>query len=269
MGQQSKAYIHSALRGGHLTPVDENIAVCLLPSRREPWAQELSYCPDVLVPLVLAHVPFAEHTVFESANEIPVALVTISITRSAPTTPLTGVSIDVPVRRRWVVRRAGLQSNRCVRIQVASNSLDGSRDSSVGVHGRCSLPACSRSRLCVETLRGYLVAWHHSHLVTVARWLLGRVWRGRCTLLVHAIVHGRGLRRGLRRSMELVHLHGIGILRMRRLSCSLFASGFGLLLLLNPRSRLIGCRILEIHWWHEWPRELLLGDKRVQLSLLR
>jgi hypothetical protein len=68
--------------------------------------------------------------------------------------------------------------------------------------------------------------------------------------------------------MELVHLHGIGILRMRRLSCSLLASGLGLLLLLNPRSRLIGRRILEVHWWHERPRELLLGDERVQLGLL-
>jgi hypothetical protein len=68
--------------------------------------------------------------------------------------------------------------------------------------------------------------------------------------------------------MELVHLHGIGILCMRRLSCSLFASGLGLLLLLNPRSRLIGRRILKVHWWHERPRELLLGDERVQLGLL-
>jgi hypothetical protein len=68
--------------------------------------------------------------------------------------------------------------------------------------------------------------------------------------------------------MELVHLHGIGILCMRCLSCSLFASGFGLLLLLNSRSRLIGRRILEVHWWHEGPRELLLGDERVQLGLL-
>lgn len=266
MGQQSKAYKHGAL--GVIDTRGQNISVCLLPSRRERWAQKMPCCLDVLVPLVLAHVSFAEHTVFESANEIPVPLVPISIARSTPTTPLTGVSIDVPVRRRWIVRRAGLQSNRRVWIQVASDSLNGSRDSSVRIHGRGSLTACSRSRLCVETLRGYLVAWHHSHLVTVARWLLGRVWR-RCTLLVHAIVHGRGLRRGLRWSVELVHLHGIGILRMRRLSCSLFASGFGLLLLLNPRSWLIGRRILEIHWWHEWPRELLLGDKRVQLGLLR
>lgn len=267
MDQQSKAYKHSV--SGDIVTRGQNISVCLLPSRREPWAQEMPCYPDVLVPLVLAYVSFAEHPVFESANEIPVALVPVSIARSAPTTPLTGVSIDVPVRRRWIVRRAGLQSNRCVRIQVASDSLDGSWDSSVGIHGRCSLTACSRSRLCVETLRGYLVAWHHSHLVTVARWLLGRVWRRRCTLLVHAIVHGRGLRWRLRWSMELVHLHGIGILRMRRLSCSLFASSFGLLLLLNPRSWLIGRRILEIHWWHEWPSELLLGDERVQLGLLR
>lgn len=267
MGQQSKAYKHGAL--GVVDTRGQNISVCLLPSRRERWAQEMPCCLDVLVPLVLAHVSFAEHTVFESANEIPVPLVPISIARSTPTTPLTGISIDVPVRRRWIVRRAGLQSNRRVWIQVASDSLNGSRDSSVRIHGRGSLTACSRSRLCVETLRGYLVAWHHSHLVTVARWLLGRVWRRRCTLLVHAIVHGRGLRRGLRWSVELVHLHGIGILRMRRLSCSLFASGFGLLLLLNPRSWLIGRRILEIHWWHERPRELLLGDKRVQLGLLR
>lgn len=89
---------------------------------------------------------------------------------------------------------------------------------------------------------------------------------------VHAIVHGRGLRLGLglglRWSMKLVHLHGIGILRMRRLSCSLFASSFGLLLLLNSRCRFSGRRILEVHWGHERPRELLLGDERVQLGLL-
>jgi hypothetical protein len=35
------------------------------------------------------------------------------------------------VRRRWIIRRAWLQSNRCVGIQVARNSLNGSRDSSV------------------------------------------------------------------------------------------------------------------------------------------
>lgn len=225
-------------------------------------------CPGTLVPLILAHVSFAEHTVFEGANEIPIALVSIPITRSAATTPLTGISIHVPVRRRWIIRRAGLQSNRCVGIQVASNPLDGSRDSSVRVHGGCSLTACSCGRLCIETLSRHLVAWHHSHLMTVARRLLGRVRRRRRTLLVHAIVHGRGLRLGLRWSMELVHLHGIGILRMRRLSCSLFARGLGLLLLLNPRSRLIGRRILEVHWWHERPRELLLGDERVKLGLL-
>jgi hypothetical protein len=42
--------------------------------------------------------------------------------------------------------------------------------------------------------------------------------------------------------MELVHLHGIGILCMRRLSCSLFASGLGFkvhrLLRTLPSSRL-------------------------------
>lgn len=68
--------------------------------------------------------------------------------------------------------------------------------------------------------------------------------------------------------MELIHLHGICILRMRRLSCSLFASSFGLLLLLNSRCRFSGRRILEVHWGHEGPREFLLSDERVQLGLL-
>lgn len=147
MGQQSKAYKCSALEV--IDTREQNISVCLLPSRRERWARELPFCPNSLVPLVLTHVSFAKHTIFKGANKIPIALVSIRITRSAPTTPLTGISIDVPVRRRWIIRRAGLQSNWRVGIQVASDSLDGSGNSSVGVHGGCSLAACSRGRLCV------------------------------------------------------------------------------------------------------------------------
>jgi hypothetical protein len=69
--------------------------------------------------------------------------------------------------------------------------------------------------------------------------------------------------------VELVHLHGVGILHMRCLGRSLFAGGLGTLLLLNAWGGLAGSRIFEIHGWHERPGELLLGNEWVQFGLLR
>lgn len=57
---------------------------------------------------------------------------------------------------------------------------------------------------------------------------------------------------------------------MSRLSRSLFACGFGLLLLLDSwRDGLVKRRILQVHRRHERPGELLLRDKGMQLGLLR
>jgi hypothetical protein len=69
--------------------------------------------------------------------------------------------------------------------------------------------------------------------------------------------------------VELIHLHGVGILRMRSLGRSLFAGSLGTLLLLNTWGGLAGSRVLEVHRWHERSGELLLGDERVQFGLLR
>jgi hypothetical protein len=237
-----------------------------LSKQRKNRANQEALCPFALVPLVLTHVSLGQHTVLKSTNEVPVALV--RITHSASAAPLTGVRIDISVRRWWIVGRAGLQPDGCIGVQVASNSLDRRRDSSVRVHSRCSLTSRSCSRLCVEALRGHLVVWHHTHLVSITRRLLSRVGGRWCALLIHAVVHGRSLWLRLRRSVELIHLRGIRILRMRRLRCSLFAGRLGLLLLLNTRSGLVGRRILEVHWRHEWPSEFLLGDERVQFRLL-
>jgi hypothetical protein len=171
-------------------------------------------CCDALVPLVLTHVSFTQRAVLESANEVAVArLATAACCCSAAAPSLVGVCIHVSIWRRRIICGTGLESNWRVGIQVACHSLNGGWDT-LWVHSRCSLTARTCCSLCIETLRWDLAwawAWHHSHLVAVARWLLGWIWRW-CSL-IHAVVHGRRLSLGWR--VELVHLHGVGILHMR------------------------------------------------------
>lgn len=209
--------------------------VCQLRGCRKQLGKEKPETSKFLVPLVLTHVPFAQHTILKSAYEIPVALV--PTTYSASATPLVGVSIHIPVWGRGVICRAWLQSDRCVGVQVAGNSLNSSRDPSVGVHGRRPLTASARCRLCVETLGGHLVTRHHSHLMGIT-WWLGGVWRRRGVLWVHAIVYRLASLLGGGR--VLVHLRSVGVLRMCCLCCSLFASSLRLLLLLHTGGRLVG-----------------------------
>lgn len=210
-------------------------SVCQLRVYRKQLDKEESESSNFLVPLVLTHVPFTQHTILKSAYEIPVALV--STTNSASAAPLIGVSIHVPVWGRGIICRAWLQSNGCVGVQVAGNSLNSGWDSSIGVHRRRPLAASARCRLGIETLGRHLVTWHHSHLMRIT-WWLGGVWRRRGILLVHAIVYrwasllgGGGV---------LVHLRSVGVLRMCCLCCSLFASSLCLLLLLHTGGRLVG-----------------------------
>lgn len=73
----------------------------------------------------------------------------------------------------------------------------------------------------------------------------------------------------MRRGMILVHLHVVRRLRMR-LCCAVLRGSLSLLLLLNARGdSLVERRVLQVHRWHEWSSELLLGDEWVQLGLLR
>lgn len=155
---------------------------------------------------------------------------------------------------------------------MASDPLDCSRNTSaLRIHGGGTLPACPGCRLRVEALRRSILlrlrrlARNQVHLMAVSRRLC-RVRRW-CALLVHSVVHGWSLRVG--RLMELVHLYRVGILHLSRLCCSLFAGSLSLLLLLNTRSDgLVERRVLQVHWRHKRPGELLLSDKRMQLGLL-
>jgi hypothetical protein len=71
-----------------------------------------------------------------------------------------------------------------------------------------------------------------------------------------------------------IHLHRVRSLCLHRLclrclSCSLLASSFRLLLLLDTWSNgLVDSCVLQIHWGNEWTSELLLCDEWVQFGLL-
>lgn len=72
------------------------------------------------------------------------------------------------------------------------------------------------------------------------------------------------------RCVVLIHLHVVRVLRMRCLCCTLLTGSLGLLLLLDTRcNSLVERRVLQIHRWYKRTSELLLGDERVQLRLLR
>lgn len=222
-----------------------------------------------LVPLVLAHISFTQDTIFECANEVPVALVA---TCPAAAPPLVGIRIDISVGRRRIVSRARLQSNRGVGVKVARHTLDRRRDSPSFGHGRRALTSGPCSCLRIEALRRGVLGLrrhlprNHIHLVAIA-WGLGRVWRW-CTLLIHAVVYWGRL--SMRRGVVLIHLHVVRSLRMRRLCCPLLTGGLGLLLLLDTRcDSLVERRVLQVHRRHEGASELLLGDEWVQLGLLR
>lgn len=166
------------------------------------------------MPLVVTHKAFAsQDTIFKSADEVPVACIAAS---TASTSSVVGcIRVDVAIGRWRIVCWTGLQPNWCIRVEVTGNSLDGGRNT-LRVHGGCTLATSSGGCLCVKALgRSILrlrhLPWHEVHLMAVARWLRGI--RRRRTLLIHPVVHRRGLHMGL--WVELVHLYGVGCLGCR------------------------------------------------------
>lgn len=219
------------------------------------------------MPRILAHISLTQNTIFEGANEVAIALVATSTAAASPLV----VSIDIPVSGRRIVCRAGLQPDRGVGVKVARHALNRRGNPSFS-HGRRALTASSCRCLCIEALRrGVLglrrhLSRHHIHLVAIARWL--RRVRRWCALLIHAVVH-RG-RLSMCRSVVLVHLHVVRRLRMCCLCCSLLTGSLGLLLLLYARcDSFVERCVLQVHRWYKRTSELLLGDERVQLGLLR
>lgn len=227
------------------------------------------------VPLVLTHETFsAQHTILESADKVPVAWIAPCTCTACPSS-LT-VIVNVAIRGWWVICRTGLQSNRSIGVEMTGNSLDGWWNAAIRVYCRGTLATSPGGSLRVQALgRSILclwhLTWHEMHLLAVAGRLCGI--RRRCPLLmtgIHPVIHWRLCMR----RMELVHLHRVSSLGcgvcMGRLCRSLFACGFGLLLLLDSwRNGLVKRRILQVHRRHERPGELLLRDKGMQLGLLR
>ena len=155
------------------------------------------------MPLALSHESFLQSPVFQVANEIAVA--------SLPslTSLLSSASSPSRIRNsigRWrVVRRAWLQADGLIRIEVAGYPLDRyGNPTLLDFHCRSSLTSRPHGGLGVQTLlglrrsRAILCRWHlccrlshHAHLIVWTRLLRGIRWgstlvvRGRC---IHVVV---------------------------------------------------------------------------------
>lgn len=166
-----------------------------------------------LMPLVLSHETFAEGAIFERPNEVSIPTMRATCASTACPSTTRSVRISGTIRSRRIIRRTGLKANRCIRIQVASDALDGGVDATLLlVHGGGTLTPSSCGCLSVQTLRWSILllrnvirSLHHAHLMPVTRGL--RRIRRRCSLLmpsVYTVVHWRSLVMG-RRTIR-VHL---------------------------------------------------------------
>lgn len=135
------------------------------------------------MPLTLPHESFFESAIFQIADEIAVASLSLlllsSLSSSTASPPRTArIAIWRSIGRRWVVCRAWLESDRLTGIQMACHSLYGCRNSALlNFHRGSSLATRADSCLLVERL--LLLRWcctilsrrhlclglaHHSHL---------------------------------------------------------------------------------------------------------
>lgn len=238
---------------------------------------------------MLTHEAFLKGAILQVTNEISLALA--CCTRASP--PLTvGCSIGCTVRRRGVVGRRWLQSDRRIWIQMADDSLQRRRNARLYllVHGGRALPTRASRSLGVQVLRlvvlALLLLWLcHAHRLIVS----GLCWvRWRSALMVRCVdvvIHiGRWCVRCLRR--VLIHLHVgvrgvlcslLGLLLLGLLLCysgllclgTLFAHSFVALLLLDTWSRRSVRPRTHSGRGHKRSRKLLLCDERVLFGLVR
>lgn len=143
--------------------------------------------------IVLAK-PLLERSLFKVPDEVSVAPSRGATPLSLTTPPAASTSSSLvnktnSIRRRRVIRRAWLQSNRRVRIKVAGYSLYSSRDATLLLlHGRCALPPhllLIHARLLGDctVVRGGHLRGHRVHrnltvwvrLRRVCRWVSGMV----------------------------------------------------------------------------------------------
>jgi len=182
-------------------------------------------CP-FLVPLRLVNETLLHRPIFQGLYKV-----SVSATRfPAPSPPSIGscIRINIPIRRGRVVCWAGLQSYRCIRVKVTCHSLNGlgypallllHRRGPLATRSCCGLriEILLRSVLCPSHLARTLL--HHTHLMTVARWL-GRIWWRRCLLMrsVHVVVHRWRLSNSTWAVLAHLHIRSVCIVRCRLMS---------------------------------------------------
>lgn len=240
----------------------------------------------LLVVVVVSHKAFFESSLFQVADEVPVAARALLNATSSPCSARSAIGASSShIGRRWVVGRAGLQADRLARVEVAGHALNGCRNATLLLlHCRCSLSGRSHGSLLlvhagirhlgVLTLRDLLWPLRHDHrsilsgLLTVARRHIAVTTTRRVNVVV-----GVYLRLDMARLAVLSsgHVRALGGRVCLRLCClrPLLAKSFGLLLLLGSWGRrpVEGTR-LEVHGRHKRTGKLLLRDERVQLGLL-
>ena len=125
------------------------------PSLDQQHANCATYTEDVhasMPALCSHHVAVFNRAIFQCPNKITVS--TCSIISPCPARPTRCTSrrhVDTAINRRWIISRTGLQSDRRVRVQMISNSLQRLRYTTLLlIHGRRSLPASTSSGLCVQ-----------------------------------------------------------------------------------------------------------------------
>lgn len=134
--------------------------------------------PVVVLPVSLLKGPF-----FKGPNEVPVAARAVALLLAAPpSASSSGSLVDKPsICGRWVVSRAGLQTNWCVRIEVAGDALYCCWDATLLLlHRRRSRPPHTLLLIHPRLLLG--------HYPVIRRWHLRR------HLIHRSLTVGVGLR---------------------------------------------------------------------------
>lgn len=131
--------------------------------------------------MIVLAIPLFKCPFLKSPDEIPVAACTTSLLlTTSPSTGTPGSLLDKTHSIRWrrVVRRTGLQTNRCVRVEMASDTLYCCRDATLLLlHSSSSWPSSSLLLVHPRLLsHRTIVRWWHLRRYLVHGSLTVRIW---------------------------------------------------------------------------------------------